>query len=261
MAKLHDLFSQARRAQVGGGIGFLGKSKPESRPRAAALVVELARVTPGSAEAALKAGADGLLFTWDGEDAAVLERLKKEIASTKANNEQVTYGLRITGGWHKLNRNSLLQIKEQGIQYILLPLTAPARLLVLENRELEKVISVPMRSGDLYPLFMRNLSTLEGIAAVHLDFGLSGDIGALSIEQILQYQAVREAVRSPAFISIEGELSEYDAYALQTLNVQAIILTASNIEETTHQQLKSLREMLEKTFREEKVLPPPSIRK
>ena len=63
MAKLQDLFSQARRAQSGSGIGFLGKSKPESKPHAASLVVEFPIVVAGNAEAAVKAGADGLLET------------------------------------------------------------------------------------------------------------------------------------------------------------------------------------------------------
>jgi len=31
MAKLQDMFTQARRAQSGGSIGFLGKNKTESK--------------------------------------------------------------------------------------------------------------------------------------------------------------------------------------------------------------------------------------
>src|ERR1022692_2146101 len=72
MAKLQDMFTQARRAQNAGGMGFLGKNKSETKPRAAALVVEFPTVQPGGAEAVLKAGADGLLFTWDGKNKATL---------------------------------------------------------------------------------------------------------------------------------------------------------------------------------------------
>ncbi|HEY4387111.1 MAG TPA: hypothetical protein VGN34_21860, partial [Ktedonobacteraceae bacterium] len=79
MPKLQDMFTQARRAQSGGGMGFLGKNKSETKPKAAALVVEFPTVQTGGAEAALKAGADGLLFTWDGKDKAVLEAIKEEI--------------------------------------------------------------------------------------------------------------------------------------------------------------------------------------
>ena len=68
MAKLHDMFTQARRGQSGGGMGFLGKNRAETKPRAAAIVVEFPQITAGSAEAALKAGADGLLFRWDGKE-------------------------------------------------------------------------------------------------------------------------------------------------------------------------------------------------
>src|SRR5438128_9652417 len=134
MAKLHDMFTQARRGQSGGGMGFLGKNKAETRPRAAAVVVEFPQITAGSAEAALKAGADGLLFRWDGKDSTYLDTLKKEIDSAKTSNENVVCGLHITGGWNKLDRESLLHIKEQDIQYIILPLDAPARLLAIESK-------------------------------------------------------------------------------------------------------------------------------
>ena len=80
MAKLHDMFTQARRAQSSGGIGFVGKNKPLIKPRAAALVVELPNIDAGDAESAIKSGADGLLFTWNGNDASALESLKDAFA-------------------------------------------------------------------------------------------------------------------------------------------------------------------------------------
>ena len=112
MAKLHDMFTQARRAQSGGSLGFVGKNKPTTKPRAAALVVELPNFNEGSAEAAIKAGADGLLFTWDGKDSSSLDTLKKAIDSAKAGSENAVSGLNITGGWDKLERENLEHIKE-----------------------------------------------------------------------------------------------------------------------------------------------------
>src|SRR5436305_5883798 len=97
MIKLQELFTQARRGQSGGGMGFLGKNKTEIKARSAALVIDFPHVTAGDAEAALKAGADGLLFNWDGRDEAVLETFKKEIESAKASNERLVSGLRLTG--------------------------------------------------------------------------------------------------------------------------------------------------------------------
>src|SRR5439155_16492930 len=97
MSKLLDMFAQARRAQSSAGMGFLGKNRPETRPRAAALVVELATAEAGSAEAALKAGADGLLFAWDGKDIDWLDNMKNSI--TKTSNDIAVYGLLFTGVW------------------------------------------------------------------------------------------------------------------------------------------------------------------
>src|SRR5579863_8098061 len=102
MAKLSDMFTQARRAQSGGTMGFLGKNRTEVKPRAAALVVEFPTIdaaSVGSAESAIKAGADGLLFAWDGSNSAALTTIKESIEAAKAGNENAIFGLHITDGW------------------------------------------------------------------------------------------------------------------------------------------------------------------
>ncbi len=252
MAKLVDMFMQARRAQSGGGIGFLGKNRGEIKPRAAALVAELSTITAGSSEAFLKAGADGLLFTWNGNDRSFLETVKNEIDSVKAINENLVTGLHIIGGWEKLDRESFSQLKDQGIQYVVLPLEAPARLLAMKTKDIEMVVTVPMRQGDMYPLFVRNLTAFEGIAGVLLDFGISNNVGTMSIEDALQYRAVREAARFPALINVQSDLSEDDAYTLLTLGVQALIFTARDTSEATREQIKTLHELLEKVHYEDR---------
>ena len=252
MAKLHDMFTQARRAQSSGGIGFVGKNKPLIKPRAAALVVEFPNFSAGEAESAIKSGADGLLFTWDGNDASALESLKDAIDAAQTSGEKVVTGLNITGGWENLERENFEHVKELGINYVLLPLEAPARLLSLQIKDIELVVSVPMHSGDMYPIFIRNLTAFDNIAAVRLDFSLSEDISAMSIEDVLHYRAVREAVRFPALLNVQGDLNEAGAYTLLALGVQAMILTASGNDATTQKQIKALRELLEKVHQEEK---------
>src|SRR6059058_2154026 len=179
MSKLQDMFTQARRAQSSSGMGFLGKNRPEVKPRAAAIVVELATNDAGSAEAAVKAGADGLLFTWADQDTDWLETLKSTIETAKASNDKVVSGLHISGGWDKLERESLEQFKDHGVNYIVLPMQAPAHLLAWDIKDLDLVVTVPMREGELYPIFVRNLTAFDTIAAVQLDFGLANDIGTL----------------------------------------------------------------------------------
>ena len=249
MAKLQDMFTQARRAQSGGSIGFLGKNRGESKAHAAAIVVEFPNVTAGSVEAALKAGADGLLFDWNGQDETQLETVKQEIEAAKANNESLITGLRITGGLDTLERERLAALHEQGFQYVILPFNAPVRLLAQE-KDLEKVVTVPMRTDDFYPIFIRNIAAFDGISAVLLDFGISTQLGELTIEDALNYQAVREAVRFPAFFNVADDLSEDDFYTLRSLGIQAVVLTASKSGDTT--PIKTLRELLEKVYQEEK---------
>lgn len=260
MSKLLDMFTQARRAQGGSGMGFLGKNRSEAKPRAAALVVELDTADAGTAEAALKAGADGLLFVWDGKDSGWLETLKSSIEAAKTNNEKAIYGLHITGGWDKLARESLEQLKEQGINYVVLPLEAPARVLALQAKDVDLVVTIPMREGDMYPIFIRNLTAFDTVTAVQLDFGLNNDVGKMTIEDVLQYRAVREAVRFPALLNIKSDLTETDAYTLTTLGIQVVVLTADDSNEQTKQNIKAIRELLEEVYQEDKDKASPVIK-
>jgi hypothetical protein len=117
-----------------------------------------------------------------------------------------------------------------------------------------------MREGDLYPIFVRNLTAFDAITAVQLDFGLANDIGKLTIEDLLQYRAVREAVRFPALINVRGNMSEADAYTLTTLGVQAVVLPASDSDDKTKKQVQAMRELLEKVHHEDKDKTPPVIK-
>jgi len=137
------------------------------------------------------------------------------------------------------------------VHYIVLPLDAPARLLALQVKDLGLVVSVPMQEGDLYPIFIRNLTAFDTIAAVLLDFGLPGDVSALSIENVLRYRAVREAVRFPAMLNVDNATSEADAYTLMALGVQALIITASKSIDKTKETVQQIRELLEKVHHEE----------
>ena len=251
MTKLIEMFAQARRAQSGGGIGFVGKNKPAAKPRAAAVVVSFTTPDVSRVEAAIKAGADGLLFTWDGEQAS-LEGLQKAIDVAQAGEEKVLSGLYITGGWDEIERETFEHLKELHVGYVILPISAPARLLALQVKDLELVVSVPMQEGELYPIFMRNLAAFEGLAAVNLDFHLQGTISNLSIEDVLRYRAVRDAVRFPAMLNVDSDISEADAYTLLTLGVQAMVIAADTSSEKIRQHVRQMRILLEQVFHEDR---------
>jgi hypothetical protein len=131
-------------------------------------------------------------------------------------------------------------------------MNAPARLLASHTKEIDLVVTVPMRKGDMYPIFIRNLTAFDAINAVQLDFGLSSDIGSMTIEEILLYRAVREAVRFPALLNVKANLSEADAYTLITLGIQAVVLTADSSDEKTREQIKAINELLVKVHQEDK---------
>ncbi|HEY1354064.1 MAG TPA: hypothetical protein VGF67_31015 [Ktedonobacteraceae bacterium] len=254
MGKLSELFAQVHTARSGKGIGFVGKNLPARKPRAAALLVACS-IDAGSAEAAIKTGADGLIFIWNEESKKAHDALRKAIEAAQAASDGVICGLQIVEGWATLTRKDIEGLKDLGVSFLILPLHAPARLLALRVKDLEPVVSVPMREGDLYPIFIRNLSAFEHVAAIDLDFGLSGEVGKLSIEDVLRYRAVREAVRVSALVQIKGTLNEDDIHTLLALGIQAVILTESRDVATTSQQIQAVRELLEKAHQDEQDKP------
>ena len=248
MSKLLDMFRQARRSQAGGGMGFLGKAKPEIKPRAAAIIVALSTIDKSSAESAIKAGADSVIFSWDGEDTASFEDLQAAIEAAKAAGENVICGLHITGGWEQLDHDNIEHLKDQGVSYIILPLDAPARLLAVPTKDVDLVVTVPMREGELYPSFIRNLTAFESITAALFDFELPSDIESISIEDLLHYRAVREAVRFPGMLNVSGNLDEKDAFTLAALDMQAVILPANGTRTSMQQRIETVRTLLEEVY-------------
>ena len=103
----------------------------------------------------------------------------------------------------------------------------------------------------MYPIFIRNLTTFEGLAAVRLDFDLQDTISSMTIENILRYRAVRDAVRFPAMLNVDSDISEADAYTLLTLGVQALVIPADKSSEKTKQHIKQIHDLLEKVYHED----------
>nr|BBH94883.1 hypothetical protein KTA_30820 [Thermogemmatispora argillosa] len=263
MSKFSDMLSQARRGQSGGTIGFFGgKSRPAVKPRAAALLIEFPAVDTGQAEAAIKAGANGLLFHWSGStlEGASLATLKQLSETIQSQDENAALGLRLLGDGAGIERKTLEDLKEHGVHFLIVPLQAPARLLNVHLKDFDIAVTLPWRSNDpLYPLVIRNLGAFEGVSALHLD-GRELLLERLSIEEALGYRAMREALRLPALLSLTALQSEAAAYGLLALGVQAIIVPAAESAAATMQRIQEQREWLEKVHRpEEKELPPPTV--
>jgi hypothetical protein len=200
----------------------------------------------------VKAGANGLLFPWEGKKTPSLETLKTVTDSARANRENIVCGLHMRGGWEKLEREQLEQLKEHGINYIVLPLRAPARILRMQVKDLDLVVSIPMNESELYPNFVGNLAAFGSLSAVHLDFELTDNLSKLTIEEVMHYRAVREAVRLPALLDVATDLGEADVYTLLTMGIQGMVLPVSDDEATAREQITTLGELLEKIHQDEK---------
>ncbi len=250
MSKLSEMLSQARRGQSG-SIGFLGgKGKPAVKPRAAALVIEFPGLNAGEAEAAIKAGANGLLFNWSGGQPDNIETLKAICEATHSSDEKAVVGLHLTGNWEGIERATLEGLNELGADFIVLPFEAPARLLSARIKGLDLVVTVPLESNQpFYSLFVRNLSAFGSVSALHLE-SEALKLETLSVREAMSYRAVRDAVRLPALFSLRELSSEAAAYGLLALDAQAVIVSAGSTPTATTQRIQTARELLEQLHAE-----------
>jgi hypothetical protein len=253
MSKFSEMLNQARRGQSGSAIGFLGsQSKSEIKPRAAALVVEFPAVQVSGVEAALRAGVNGLLFTWTGPQSAASEALQEVGELVKRSDEHAAIGLHLTGGWQEMQRATLEQFKEQGVHYLVLPPQAPARLVSMHIKDLDVVLTLPLRPADyLYPLLLRNVSAFESVVALHLE---QRELlpESLSIEEAMAYRSLHEATRLPVLLSLPELSGEAAGYGLLALGAQAVILPAAATIPATIGRIEMARETLEKIHQEER---------
>ena len=253
MGKLTETLEKVYKGS-GGGMGF-GRPRAQTKPRAAGIVVALGQADAGLAEAVAKAGVEGAIFTAlrgkTGKAAVSAEEFRKAAEPLKAAN--LPWGIDLSEVASALEPETLKALREGGADFVSFPLSAPARLLQERPEGLDRIISLgSISSGslsdDTIQLMARSVNLLS-VQVAQFDFGLTPErLRALTIEKLLRYRMLRETIRFPALVSVQGDLAAEEARTLVKLGASALLVQteAGVTAAALSKRLIALREELER---------------
>jgi hypothetical protein len=251
MGKLIETLQRAVKGS-GSGIGFLGRNQVQSKPKAAALFVALSQPDAGAVEALVKAGADGGIFalqngeTGAGKLSISLEAYQKAAEPLKA--AHCAWGLDLADVVASLPADALKGMREGGADFVSFPLSAPARVLQDRPEGLDRIVTLGALPDDPYLLLARSINLLS-VQAVRFDFGLSAErLRDLTIEELLRYRMLRETLRFPALVSVEGNLGSEEVRTLVKAGASAVVVQPARGESAPAlaSRVAALREELER---------------
>lgn len=259
MGKLIETLQRVRKPS-GGSIGFLGRgAQPPSKPKAAAILVALGQPDAGQVEMVKKAGADGALFTAQngkGGKAMTVEPYFEAAAALRAANQP--WGLDLAGVVSSLNADAFKTLREGGVDFISFPFNAPARLLQERPEGLDRVVALESRLFDIEKesnlLTLRSVNLLS-VQGVRLEFSFSAEfLSSLTIEDLLRYRMLRESLRFPALVSVEGTLGQEEVRTLIKLGASALVVQSAAGESASAfvERISALREELERVPMQER---------
>jgi hypothetical protein len=238
MGKLIEKLHQVGQAS-GGGFGFAGRAASSShKPRPAAVLITLNSADAASAEAAAKAGVDGVLITgWTpGSD---IGRLKSALLSSGT-----LWGVEYAGG--PSGDGVLAAAAEAGASFVVIGPSAPASVLFDEVDQLDVVVSIEAPKDDLSLLLVRAENLLPAQAALVSLVGDLSPLGKLTVTEFARQRWVFEALRFPALVMLNEAPQAETVRTLVRLGADGLIIAgAGGKPETLAKQVQALGEMLE----------------
>lgn len=240
MGKLVDKLRQVGQGN-GGGVGFFGVSRQQSRPpRPAAIVVTVGASDAKAAEAAIGAGADALIVSgWqpDTDTAAV----------AAAAGDQAVWGVEYAAeGRHAAG--ALKKAKNAGAAFAVLAQSTPAIALYDDVEGLDFVVQLDIPRDDLGLVLMRADNLLPVQAAMLASRISSADVARMSITEYARLRLATEALRFPVLLPLADSPQDEHVKPLVRLGVSGLVLQGAGVAPATlGTQVKALREQLEKT--------------
>ncbi len=248
MGKLTETLDKVYKGS-GGGMGF-GRPRAQAKPRAAGILVALGQADAGLAEAVAKASVEGAIFTAPrgkaGKAAVSAEDFRKAAEPLKG--ASLPWGIDLSEVASVLEPETLKALREGGADFVSFPLSAPARLLQERPEGLDRIISLGSLSDDPMLLLARSVNLLS-VQVAQFDFGLTPErVRALTIEDLLRYRMLRETIRFPALVSVQGDLGAEEARTLVKLGASALLVQteAGVTAAALSKRLIALREELER---------------
>jgi hypothetical protein len=252
MGKLIESLHRAGKSS-GGGMGFLGRSQAQTKPKAVGLLVALGQADAGAVEEVTKAGADGVIFAvQNGKTASKgfsIEAYQKAAEPLHAANRP--WGLDLAEVVGSLPADALKGIREGGADFVSFSLDAPARLLQERPEGLDRIITLREPTGDDDERYLRQVKSVNllSVQVVHFLSHLTAErLRDLRIDELLNYRLVREQLRFPVLVNVSGDVGNEEARLLVKLGVSAVILQPAEGERPSAlaQRVTALREVLER---------------
>jgi hypothetical protein len=265
MGKLIETLQRVGKSSGGGGMGFLGRGQAHTKARAAGIVVTLSQPDAGQVEALKKAGVDGVLFTLQNgktgasKAAPSVEPYVEAAASLRSAN--LPWGLDLSAVASSLKPEAIKTLREGGVDFVSFPLSAPARLIQERPEGLDRVVTLDEHLDDPYMLLARATNLLS-VQAVRFASAFSAErLQALTIEGLLRFRLLRETLRFPVLVSVEGDLGNEEVRTLIKLGVSALLLEPEAGESLSalSQRVSALREELERVPSQENDEETPSV--
>lgn len=240
MGKLVDKLRQVSQGS-GGGVGFFGMARQQSRPpRPAAIVVTIGASDAQTAEAAVGAGADILVVTgWQPN--------VDSTAIAAAAGDKAVWGVEYAAeGRHA--EGALKKAKDAGAAFAVLPQSAPAVALYDDIDSFDYVVQLDTPRDDLGLVLLRAENLLPVQAAMLTSRISSADIARMSVAEYARLRLATESLRFPVLLPLADAPQDAHVKPLVRLGISGLVLQGAGVaSETLGTQVKALREQLEKT--------------
>jgi hypothetical protein len=241
MGKLTDKLQQVRQSSSS-SIGFFGRNlAAATKPRPAAIVVSVGVKDTVAAQAAVKAGADALLFVgWTPKT-----DLSAFTTATSAGTTLLGVGLAEgeTGAY-----GTLKQLRDAGASFAVVGVSASAHMLFEDLDHFDRVVTLDAPHDDIALLMLRAQNLAPAQAAL-LRVGLSASaIAKMSIEDYTRLKFVVESLRFPVLATLEGVPEAPSVPILARLGLAGVVLSGVGVgPDALGTQVTTLREELERT--------------
>ena len=240
MGKLVDKLRQVGQGN-GGGVGFFGMARQQSRPpRPAAIVVTVGASDAQAAEAAVGAGADVLVVTgWQpGVDTSAI---------ATAAGDKAVWGVEYAAeGRHA--EGSLKRAKEAGAAFAVLPQSAPAVALYEDVESFDYIVQLDVPRDDIGLELLRAENLLPVQAAMFASRISGADVARMSVAEYARLRLAAESLRFPVLLPLADAPQDAHVKPLVRLGISGLVLQGAGVAAATlGSQVTALREQLEKT--------------
>lgn len=241
MGKLLDKLQQVGQGSRN-GFGFLPSSKTQGNaPRPAAVIVSLTVDDAALAEAAAKAGADGVLVTgWTpGADVSKI--------ATALQGSEAVWGVEysVEGAYAE---STLKQAQQAGAGFAVLGPSSPVRALFDEIEKFDFVVTVDPPRDEMGLVLLRAQNLLPVSAALVRAQLASADLTRMTVADFAQLKLVFESLRFPALVTLRETPDSMTVRTLVRMGADALVVpVAALAAEALASQVKALRDELEKT--------------